>query len=45
MNLTNLKMLCLIKKLLDRKWEEFKLKKHKLGTYEIAKISFFIFWR
>ena len=28
-----------IKKLLHRKWKEFKVKKHKLGTYEIDKIS------
>ena len=29
----------LIKKLLDIKWKEFKQRKHKIGTYEIAKIS------
>ena len=28
-----------MKKLLDIKWKEFKVKKHKLGTYEIHKIS------
>ena len=28
-----------IKKLLNTKWKEFKVKKHKLGTYEIDKIS------
>ena len=28
-----------MKKLLDIKWKEFKVKKHKLGTYEIDKIS------
>ena len=27
------------KKLLDTKWKEFKVKKDKLGTYEIDKIS------
>ena len=32
-------MLCLIKKLLDTKWNKFKVKKHKLETYEIGKIS------
>ena len=32
-------MFCLIKKLLGTKWKEFKLKKHKIGTYEIKKIS------
>ena len=32
-------MLYLIKKLLDIKWKEFKVEKHKLGTYEIDKIS------
>ena len=32
-------MFSLIKKLLDIKWKEFKVKKHKLGTYEIEKIS------
>ena len=31
-------MFYLIKKLLDRKWKEFKVK-NKLGTYEIDKIS------
>ena len=31
-------MFYLIKKLLDRKWKEFKLK-NKLGTYETDKIS------
>ena len=29
-------MFCLIKKLLDTKWEEFKVK-NKSGTYEIVK--------
>ena len=33
------KMSYLIKKLLDTKWKEFKVKKHKLRTYEIDKIS------
>ena len=28
----------LMKKLLDTKWKEFKVKKHKLGAYEIGKI-------
>ena len=28
-----------MKKSLDTKWREFKVKKHKLGTYEIDKIS------
>ena len=32
-------MFYLIKKLLDIKWKEFKVEKHKLGTYEIDKIS------
>ena len=32
-------MFCLIKKLLDIRWKEYKLKKHKIGTYEIDKIS------
>ena len=32
----NLKMFSLIKKLLDIKWKEYKL---KIGTYEIDKIS------
>ena len=31
-------MFCLIKKLLDKKWEEFKLNSI-IGTYEIDKIS------
>ena len=35
----NLKMFCLIKELLNIKWKECKLKKHKIGTYEIYKIS------
>ena len=30
-------MFYLIKKLLDIKWKEFKVKKHKLGTYGIDK--------
>ena len=38
LNLINLKMFYLIKKLLDIKWKEFKVKK-KLGTYEIDKTS------
>ena len=33
------KMSYLIKKLLDTKWKEFKVKTHKLRTYEIDKIS------
>ena len=32
-------MFCLIKELLDIRWKEYKLKKHKIGTYEIDKIS------
>ena len=32
-------MFYFIKKLLDIKWKEFKLKKHAMGTYEIDKIS------
>ena len=39
LNLINLKMFCLTKKLLDIKWKELKVKKKKLGTYEIDKIS------
>ena len=39
LNLTILKIFYLIKKLLDIKWKEFKVEKHKLGTYEIDKIS------
>ena len=35
----NLKMFFLIKKLLDIKWKESNQKKHKIGTYEIDKIS------
>ena len=38
LNLMNIKMFYLIKKLLDPKWKEFKVK-YKLGTYEIDKIS------
>ena len=38
LNLMNIKMFYLIKKLLDPKWKEFKVK-NKLGTYEIDKIS------
>ena len=38
-NLKNLKIPCLTKKLLDIKWKEYNLKKHKIGTYEIDKIS------
>ena len=34
----SLKMFCLIKKLLDIRWKEYKLK-NKIGTYEIDKIS------
>ena len=34
----SLKMFCLIKKLLDIRWKECKLK-NKIGTYEIDKIS------
>ena len=29
----------MIKKKADTKWEEFKAKKHKIGTYEVSKIS------
>ena len=36
-------MFYLTKQLLDTKWEEFKVKKHKLGTYEIGKISLLCF--
>ena len=32
-------MLSLIKKVLDIQWKEFKLRKHKIGTYEIDKVS------
>ena len=32
-------MFYLIKKLSDMKWKEFKVKEHKLATYEIIKIS------
>ena len=32
-------MFCLIRKLLDIRWKEYKLKKHKIGTNEIDKIS------
>ena len=32
-------MFYFIKKLLDEKWKEFNIKKHKLGTTEIDKIS------
>ena len=39
LSLINSKMFYLIKKLLDIKWKESKAKKHKLGTYEIEKIS------
>ena len=39
LNLTILKMFYLIKNLLDIKLKEFKVKKHKLGTYKIDEIS------
>ena len=39
MSLINSKMFYLINKLLDIKWKESKAKKHKLGAYEIDKIS------
>ena len=39
----NLKMFYLIKKLLDIKSKEFKLRKHKIGTYKIDKISLSFF--
>ena len=32
-------MFSLIKKILDIKWKEYKLKIYKIGTYEIDKIS------
>ena len=32
-----------MKKLLDTKWKELKVKKHKLGTYETEKISLLCF--
>ena len=32
-------MCCLIKKLLDKKMKRIQSKKHKLGTYQIDKIS------
>ena len=37
MNLINLNIFYLIKKIIDIKWKEFKVKKQKLGTYEIDK--------
>ena len=39
LNLMNSKMFYLIKKLSGIKWKEFKLKKHKIETYKIDKIS------
>ena len=33
----------MVKKWLGTTWKEFKAKKHKLGTYEIDKISFSCF--
>ena len=39
LSLINSKMFCLIKILLETKWKEFKVKKYKLGTYEIDKMS------
>ena len=36
----NLKMFCLIKKLLKHKMKKIQAKKHEIGTYEIDKISF-----
>ena len=41
--LVELKWKNLIKKLLDTKWKGFKVKKHKLGTHEIDKISWSCF--
>ena len=38
-NLMNLKMFCLRKKLLDTKWEEFKLKSIKWELMKLTKIS------
>ena len=38
LTLKNSKIFCLIKKLVDIKWKKIQSKKHKLGTYEIAKI-------
>ena len=35
----NLKMFCLIKKIIRLKMKRIQAKKHKIGTYEIAKIS------
>ena len=32
-------MFCLIKKILIKKWKEYKLRNIKIGTYEIDKIS------
>ena len=43
LSLMNLKTLYLTKKYSDTKWEEFKAKKHKLGTYKIKKISLPVF--
>ena len=39
LNVINLMMFYLIKKLLDTKWKKIQNKKHKLETYEIDKIS------
>ena len=42
-DLISLKTLYLIKKWSDTKWGEFKVRKHKIGTYEINKISLLCF--
>ena len=39
LNLINLKMFYLIKKIIRQKMKKIQSKKHKLGTYEIDKIS------
>ena len=39
LSLMNIETFYLIKKYSDTKWKEFKVKKYKLGTYEINKIS------
>ena len=39
LNLMNLKMFYLIKKIIRQKMKRIQSKKHKLGTYEIDKIS------
>ena len=38
-NLMHLKTLCLLKKIIRHKIRRIQSKKHKLGTYEIDKIS------